>query len=50
MFKVKLQIPAEIAQQYVGFFKGGMTAMGYVKYDKSVDWPETLSVKLPESR
>lgn len=50
MFKVKLQIPEEIAQQYVGFFKGGMTAMGYVKYDSSLDWSETLSVKLPESR
>lgn len=48
MFKVKLQLSEEMAKQYAGFFKGGMTAMGYVKYDHSIDWPESLAVKLPE--
>ncbi|MDD0823671.1 HlyD family efflux transporter periplasmic adaptor subunit [Mannheimia sp. AT1] len=47
MFKVKLQVPEDVALNYAGLFKGGMTAIGYVKYDNTVDWPESLSVKLP---
>lgn len=47
MFKVKLQIPVEIALKYNGLLKGGMTALGYVKYDPQVQWPEWLTVKLP---
>lgn len=48
MFKVKLQVPQEIALQYERFLKGGMTAMGYVKYSPDVEWSERLAVKLPE--
>ncbi|AAU37908.1 MULTISPECIES: HlyD family secretion protein [Basfia] len=48
MFKVKLQIPAEIALQYNKLLKGGMTALGYVKYGQEALWPENLTVKLPQ--
>lgn len=47
MFRVKLQIPQEIALQYERRLKGGMTAMGYVKYDHNAAWPQHLDVKLP---
>ena len=48
MFKVKLQIPVDIALKYKGLLKGGMTAIGYVKYDPQVQWVEQLDVKLPQ--
>lgn len=48
MFKVKLQIPVDIALKYKGLLKGGMTAIGYVKYDPQAQWVERLDVKLPQ--
>ncbi|TCJ98926.1 HlyD family secretion protein [Volucribacter psittacicida] len=42
MFKIKLQIPREVVQQHSSLLKGGMTAMGYVKYQAEAEWPETL--------
>ncbi|HBO37345.1 MAG TPA: HlyD family secretion protein [Pasteurellaceae bacterium] len=48
MFKVKLQIPTDVAMQYKKLLKGGMTALGYVKYDQQAQWPERLNVKLPQ--
>ncbi|PVX40468.1 HlyD family secretion protein [Pasteurella langaaensis DSM 22999] len=48
MFKVKLQIPEEVIAQHPDFFKGGMMAMGYVKYDDNAQWPADLAVKLPQ--
>ncbi|MGQ8819899.1 HlyD family secretion protein [Bibersteinia trehalosi] len=48
MFKVKLQVPAEVAKQYSGLLKGGMTAMGYVKYDTDAVWSENLNINLPQ--
>ncbi|WP_230621294.1 HlyD family secretion protein [Aggregatibacter sp. Marseille-P9115] len=48
MFKVKLQIPVEIALKYKDLLKGGMTAIGYVKYDPQAQWVERLDVKLPQ--
>ncbi len=50
MFKIKLQIPEEIVKQNPAFFKGGMTAMGYVKYDNKAEWSEALNVKLPSEK
>lgn len=49
MFKVKLQIPKETALQYNKWLKGGMTALGYVKYEPQVSWPAHLEVTLPRS-
>ena len=47
MFKVKLQIPPETASTHRRQLKGGMTALGYVKYDPQAQWPDTLAVNLP---
>lgn len=48
MFKVKLALPKETIHRYPGLFKGGMTALGYVKYDPKVEWPSSLAIKLPQ--
>ncbi|WP_439294458.1 HlyD family secretion protein [Lonepinella sp. BR2882] len=48
VFKVKLQVPVDVAVKYASLLKGGMTAMGYVKYDAQSSWADSLSVKLPE--
>ncbi len=50
MFKVKLQVPQDIARQQQALLKGGMTALGYVKYDRQAQWPENLQVKLPQAQ
>ena len=47
MFKVKLQVPLETVNQYQNLLKGGMTALGYVKYDQKANWPDNLQVNLP---
>ncbi|WP_420925222.1 HlyD family secretion protein [Actinobacillus pleuropneumoniae] len=47
MFKIKLQIPTDIAIQHKNLLKGGMTAMGYVKYDAQASWSGDLAIKLP---
>ncbi len=49
MFKVKLQMPQETALQYNKWLRGGMTALGYVKYDPQASWPPHLEVNLPRS-
>ncbi|PJG82925.1 HlyD family secretion protein [Caviibacterium pharyngocola] len=49
MFKIKLQVPTEVAKQHQSLLKGGMTALGYVKYDPQAQWPAFLAVKLPQT-
>lgn len=48
MFKVKLSLDKTLATKYQGIFKGGMTALAYVKYDNHAAWPDDLAIKLPE--
>lgn len=48
MFRVKLQIPADIARQYQGYLKGGMTATGYVRTNPKLAWPAELQTRLPK--
>lgn len=48
MFKVKLALSKETINLYPGLFKGGMTALGYVKYDSKAEWPASLAIKLPQ--
>ncbi|KND83174.1 hemolysin D [Aggregatibacter actinomycetemcomitans serotype b str. SCC4092] len=48
MFKVKLQLPVDIALKYKLLLKGGMTGLGYVKYDQQAQWPAQLNVRLPQ--
>ncbi|MDG6894957.1 HlyD family secretion protein [Volucribacter amazonae] len=47
MFKIKLQVPQAVTQQYPNLLKGGMTAMGYVRYQSQAQWSADLVEKLP---
>jgi HlyD family secretion protein len=42
MFRVKIQIPKEIASQYVERIKTGVRGVGYVKLKDSAVWPAKL--------
>ena len=46
VFRVKLKVPAEVAQRYDRLLKGGMTGDGYVRRDSAQAWPLVLEVKL----
>ena len=48
MFRVKLQIPADVAAKYQGYLKGGMTATGFVRTDPKLAWPADLQTRLPQ--
>ncbi len=43
VYRVKLQIPAEVARRYPGALKAGMTGNGYVRTDAGGAWPERLA-------
>jgi HlyD family secretion protein len=42
MFRVKIQLPKELASEYVERIKTGVRGVGYVKYKDSAVWPERL--------
>lgn len=48
MYKVKLQIPEDVALKYKDLIKGGLTGNGYVGLSAQTKWPEQLTVKLPK--
>ncbi len=48
MFKVKLQLPQNIAKQHRTLLKGGQPAVGYVKYDEQANWLDNLAINLPQ--
>ncbi|WP_321927530.1 HlyD family secretion protein [Paraburkholderia guartelaensis] len=44
MYRVKLQLPLDVARKLASRLKGGMTGEGYVRVDPSRPWPEALTV------
>jgi HlyD family secretion protein len=42
MFRVKIQVPKEIADRYVERLKTGIRGEGYVRVSNATDWPERL--------
>ncbi len=42
MFRVKIQLPKEMASQYVERIKTGVRGVGYVKVEESAAWPPWL--------
>ncbi len=42
MFRVKIQVPKELAGQYIERIKTGVRGVGYVKVDDSAVWPARL--------
>lgn len=39
-YRVKLQIPVDVARRYAGVLKAGMTADGFVRTDPAKAWPD----------
>jgi len=50
MFRVKIQIPQDVAMQYVDRIKTGVRGVGYVKLDDNVLWPARLNNLIPPPR
>ena len=48
MYRLKLQLPADLAVKYKDLLKGGLTGNGYVQLTNEVPWPPHLSERLPE--
>jgi len=48
MYRVKLRIPAAVAQQYDGLLKAGQTGNGYVRLDANARWPSGLAGRAAE--
>jgi HlyD family secretion protein len=48
MFRVKLQVPAEIVLPYIERIKTGVRGVGYVRLDDKVAWPAFLEQRLPK--
>ena len=42
MFRVKLQVPRALVQNFIESIKTGVRGVGYVKVDPNVQWPEWL--------
>ncbi len=47
MFRVRLQVPPELLQEYLVNVKTGLPGVAYVRIDPSVEWPAELEVRLP---
>ncbi len=47
MFRVKIQLPKEVASQYVERIKTGVRGVGYVKVKDTAVWPERLQNLVP---
>lgn len=47
MFRVKLQIPADILSRYQDVVKTGVPGVATVRVSPAAEWPETLAVNLP---
>ena len=42
MFRVKIQVPKDLARQYIERIKTGVRGVGYVKVDDDAVWPARL--------
>ncbi len=47
MFRVKIQVPKELAAQYVERIKTGVRGVGYIKTDPAAVWPAKLQNLVP---
>jgi HlyD family secretion protein len=50
MFRVKIQLPKELASEYVERIKTGVRGVGYVKYKDSAVWPDRLNHLLTSTK
>ena len=45
MYRIKLQLPVEVARKLAARLKAGMTGDGYVRLDPAKPWPATLALR-----
>lgn len=48
VYRVKLQVPTEVASRYAQYVKAGLTGNGYVRSDTQKPWPVAFDIKLPK--
>ncbi|WP_022963390.1 HlyD family secretion protein [Halopseudomonas pelagia] len=48
MFRVRAQISQELLREHLDQVKTGLPGVAWVKLDANIDWPENLSIRLPE--
>ncbi|TNE63749.1 HlyD family secretion protein [Celeribacter ethanolicus] len=48
VFRVKLSVPRALLAQYESLIKSGVRGIGFVRSRTDVDWPEHLTVNVPE--
>ncbi|WXL25511.1 HlyD family efflux transporter periplasmic adaptor subunit [Ectopseudomonas mendocina] len=48
MFRVKARIDPELLQRHLAYVKTGVPGMAYLKLDPEQEWPEHLSIKVPQ--
>lgn len=47
MFRVKVQLPADVLEKYSALVKTGVPGVAYIRLSPSVQWPDNLTVALP---
>lgn len=50
MYRVKVRAPIELLRTYQDFVKSGMTGNAYILLGLTGEWPERLSVRLPDAK
>ncbi|MFN3623365.1 MAG: HlyD family secretion protein [Hyphomicrobium sp.] len=48
MFRVKVQLPADILEKYTAWVKTGVPGVAYIRLSPNAKWPDFLTVALPE--
>ena len=48
VFRVKLALPPDLLESFERYIKSGVRGVGFVRRDPAADWPEALTLKLPE--
>ncbi len=48
MFRVRAQISQELLRKHLNQVKTGLPGVAWVKLDAKAEWPQNLSVRVPE--
>ena len=48
MFRLKANISPDLLRKYTHMLKTGVPGVAYVKLDPKAQWPDNLTVKLPQ--
>ena len=48
MFRVRAQISQELLREHLNQVKTGLPGVAWIKLDANAEWPQNLSVRVPE--